>query len=143
MVCALIAPDPLYGPPFKRNMKILNDHPINKIESWIKGYNPREYGGIEFYVERTGGEVRVVSAENAASQFTELIDRLYDYYNFGYLPTNRKRDGKFRRIKLKVSPEVEQREGGVIIKTREGYYALRGDSTRDSVTKQPPPTPKQ
>jgi hypothetical protein len=44
-------------------------------------------------------------------------------YSLGYLPTNEKWDGKYRRIKLAVIPEVEKREGKVIVQARKGYFA--------------------
>ena len=130
MVCALMAPNPEHTPElkreFKRGMEQINAHPYTKIESWIKGYNPWEYVGMQFYIEGTGGHMRLTGADQASAHLAEMIDRLYAHYSFGYISSNQKRDGKFRRIRLTVSPEVEQREGGVVIKTREGYYAPRG-----------------
>ncbi len=49
-------------------------------------------------------------------------------------------DGKFRKIKLRVRPEVEKREGGVVILTKQGYYA-RPRNPGGGSTKEKPPTP--
>jgi len=137
IVSALVAPHPM-TPKARSANKFLEEHPITKIRSWIIGYNPWEHAGIEFYVERTGGEARIVNGENAAAQLGELIDRLYLRYSLGYVPSNPKRDGKFRKIEVKVSPEVEQREGGILIKTREGYFAPRGESLKEAAGERPP-----
>jgi hypothetical protein len=46
-------------------------------------------------------------------------------YSLGYLPTNEKWDGKYRRISLTVTPEVEKREGKIIVQARKGYFAKK------------------
>jgi len=103
---------------------------LSKPVGLIMGGDPWDYANITFYVERTGGEARIVSSENAVAHLGELIDRLYSRYSLGYIPSNMKRDGKFRKIEVRVSPEVERREGGVIIRARKGYYAPREGSRR-------------
>jgi hypothetical protein len=103
---------------------------LTKPLSVIIGYNPWDHASVEFYVERTGGEARIVNSENVVAQLEELIERLYLRYSLGYVPSNSKRDGKFRKIRVTVSSEVERREGGVIIKAREGYYAPREEGRR-------------
>jgi len=59
--------------------------------------------------------------QKLATRLTELIEILRNRYSLGYYPSNRAFDGKFRKIKLKVSPEVEKREGKIVITTRRGY----------------------
>lgn len=43
----------------------------------------------------------------------------------GYFPQNRKRDGKWRKIKVKVAPPEGLPKSRV--RAREGYYAPRGE----------------
>jgi VWFA-related protein len=147
MVCALLAPNPEHSSElkgaFRSGMEKVNAHPYTKIESWVKGYNPWEYTDMEFYVEGTGGHMRLTDAEHASVHLTEIIDLLYAHYGFGYLPSNQRRNGKFRRIRLSVSPEVERREGGVIIKTRDGYFAPRSDGTHEAAMEGPSAKPKK
>ena len=77
------------------------------------------------YVNETGGVAVQIDKDDAIAKLTALIERLRTRYSFGYTSRNQKRDGKFRRITLKVSPEVENREGGISIIARAGYYAPR------------------
>lgn len=90
---------------------------------------------IRAQVGRTGGISLEVRKGTLYTKFTELIQRLRTRYSFGYVPSNTKRDGRFRRIKLNISPDVEKKEGGIAIITRKGYYALRSDKS-DSRQKQ-------
>src|SRR5581483_9143468 len=82
---------------------------------------------IKSYVERTGGVAIEADQQNVKERFVRLIERLRTRYSLGYVSTNDKRDGKFRKVKLKVAAEVDRREKGVAIITRPGYYAHRSD----------------
>lgn len=82
------------------------------------------------YVAETGGVVLEVDKDDVVSKLANLIDRIRTRYSFGYTPLNEKRDGRFRKLKLKISPEVERREGGIAILTRKGYYARVRGSTK-------------
>ncbi|MGH9846845.1 MAG: hypothetical protein ACREEM_49745, partial [Blastocatellia bacterium] len=78
----------------------------------------------------------------AEEQLTRLIEMLRNRYSFGYVPTNPQMDGKFRRLKLKVSPEIEKREGGVVILAKQGYYARKRNIDAKSAVEKPS-LPKQ
>jgi VWFA-related protein len=69
--------------------------------------------------EDTGGYAAVNS-----NDFSRAWDRIVadnsSYYVLGYYPKNDKRDGRFRKIEVKV------RRGGVEVRTRKGYTAPRG-----------------
>ena len=69
--------------------------------------------------EDTGGYAAVNS-----NDFTKAWERIVadnsSYYVLGYYPKNEKRDGRFRRIEVKVRRE------GVEVRTRKGYTAPRG-----------------
>jgi VWFA-related protein len=75
--------------------------------------------------EETGGEVVDAKPETLDTAFNTLIDHLRTRYSLGFVSTNTKRDGAFRKLKLAVSPTVEKREGQVVVKTRRGYIAPR------------------
>jgi VWFA-related protein len=75
------------------------------------------------YVKETGGIVLQVDQDDAVTKLAALIERLRTRYSFGYTSRNEKRDGKFRKIKLTISPEVEHREGHVVVITKSGYYS--------------------
>jgi VWFA-related protein len=78
---------------------------------------------VNSYVERTGGVAIEADQQNVKEGFIHLIERLRTRYSFGYVSSNEKRDGGFRKIKLKISPDVDKREKGAAIVTKRGYYA--------------------
>jgi VWFA-related protein len=70
--------------------------------------------------EQTGGRSIFVNNEkNLEKAFTEISEELRTQYVLGYYPTNRAKDGKFRKIEIKVAKS----EGKVL--ARRGYYAPR------------------
>jgi VWFA-related protein len=82
-------------------------------------------GTVDFHSRETGGLVFSAGARNMQERFANAIRLLRQRYSFGYAPSNSQMDGKFRKIKIRVMPQVEEREGGVIILTKQGYYARR------------------
>jgi VWFA-related protein len=80
-------------------------------------------GSVSKFAEETGGDLVKVEGSNASKKLSQAIERLRARYSFGYLPANEKWDGKYRRISLTVTPEVEKREGKVIVQARKGYFA--------------------
>jgi VWFA-related protein len=68
--------------------------------------------------EETGG--RVIDVHNEASlekAFDEISQELRSQYVLGYYPTNLKRDGTFRKLRVDVMrPDMK-------ILARKGYYA--------------------
>jgi VWFA-related protein len=82
-------------------------------------------GSVSKYAEETGGDLIKIEGSDAAKKLSQTIDRLRARYSFGYLPANEKWDGKYRRISLTVTPEVERREGKVIVQARKGYFAKK------------------
>ena len=63
--------------------------------------------------------IQVVSDTSGitAQAFDEISDELRSEYVLGYYPTNDKRDGSFRKIRV----EVTDKDNKVL--TRKGYYA--------------------
>jgi VWFA-related protein len=84
-------------------------------------------GRIDSFADKTGGEVMKAKREEIAHKLVELIGHLRTRYTLGYTPANPNLDGKFRKLELKVTSEVEAREGKVVVRTRQGYYARRKD----------------
>jgi VWFA-related protein len=71
--------------------------------------------------DETGGrEVEVRSEKNLESAFAIISEELRSQYVLGYYPTNDKRDGGFRKIKI----EVKRSDTKVL--ARKGYYAPVG-----------------
>ena len=69
--------------------------------------------------EESGGRVLRVSnkAGETALAFEELARELRTQYSLGYTPTNEKRDGSFRKIRVQVQ------SGDYKVQARRGYYA--------------------
>ena len=76
----------------------------------------REY--LQQLAEVTGGTLYVSEGlRNLGDAFQEIAAELSSQYSLAYSPTNKKRDGRFRRIKIVVNlPDV-------IVRAKRGYYS--------------------
>ena len=66
--------------------------------------------------EVTGGTA-VVNTNDLAAGFDSLVDELSGFYLISYSPTDARRDGRYRRIDVRVRPP------GVVVRARAGYVA--------------------
>jgi Ca-activated chloride channel family protein len=74
--------------------------------------------------ESTGGRVFFPYSSNQLSEaFQEVDQELRSQYNLTYVPTNKRKDNKFREIKIKVSRK------SVNIRHRKGYFAPDEDTS--------------
>jgi Ca-activated chloride channel family protein len=70
----------------------------------------------------TGGRAFFVnSASELEEETTRVALELRHQYNLGYTPTNQRRDGKWRKIRVRVNRSAWMPE--LIVRTRDGYYA--------------------
>jgi hypothetical protein len=96
------------------------------------------------HIDATGGVALTAKEKEINLKFSHIIQRLRARYSFGYIPINQNMDGKFRKIKVRVTPEIEKREGGVIILARQGYYARpRSNNTNSTPNNAGSTKPKQ
>ena len=51
----------------------------------------------------------------------QVAEDIRNQYTLGYYPTNRKKDGTFRQIRVEASNP--RKKGRLVIRTRSGYYA--------------------
>ena len=78
------------------------------------GSDSHEMGEL---VEQTGGRLITVNNPDKLSKaFKEISEELRSQYSIGYMPTNEKHDGTFRKIQVKSKK-------GYKIQARKGYYA--------------------
>ena len=70
----------------------------------------------------TGGRVIDVGNkfEKLKAAFDQIAMELRSQYNAGYTPTNKERDGTFRKIEIKAKQKDYK------IQSRSGYYAPKG-----------------
>ena len=69
--------------------------------------------------QETGGRVITVGnkIDKLRQAFDQISEELRSQYTIGYYPTNAKRDGSYRKIKV----EIQQKDMDAL--TRKGYYA--------------------
>jgi VWFA-related protein len=73
--------------------------------------------------EQTGGRVFVVDRKHTLQDvFKELQDEMRSQYAIGYTPLNPERDGRFRKIEIRVRDKECQ------VQARRGYYATKNDA---------------
>ena len=70
-------------------------------------------------VVKAGGGLVLDGNEDLRGTFAEIARELASQYSIGYYPTGSKRDGKFRKVKVRTKdPDLR-------VRTRKGYYARR------------------
>jgi Ca-activated chloride channel family protein len=88
-------------------------------------HSPEEQNGpqlLEDLAEETGGrEYPVASLDDLPSISARIGNQLRNQYLLGYSPLNPERDGKFRNISVKVTPQLEIPNLRVYF--RHGYYS--------------------
>jgi VWFA-related protein len=68
--------------------------------------------------DETGGRMIIVRSEkNLEQAFDQISEELRSQYTVGYTPSNKKRDGSYRKVKV----ELKNKEFSAL--TRKGYYA--------------------
>jgi VWFA-related protein len=89
-------------------------------------YQGVDEGALRKVAERTGGRAYFPRSEqDLTNAFTQIERELREQYLIAYSPTNQKRDGTFRRVKIElVSPEL--RGQSILLNYRQGYFARSG-----------------
>jgi VWFA-related protein len=75
--------------------------------------------------DETGG-FAIVNQNDLTGAFRRLVDDNSAYYVLGYYPSNDRRDGRFRKIDVRVN------RPGMTVRARRGYVAPRGRAPSDS-----------
>ena len=78
--------------------------------------------------EETGG-FAVVNQNDFKSAFQRVVDDNSSYYVLGYYASNDKRDGRFRKIEVKLVNKP-----GLSVRARKGYVAPRGKAPETKTT---------
>jgi VWFA-related protein len=75
-----------------------------------------EHSAMDFVAEQTGGKA-FYGSNDVSQAVRTVVEQGTDYYTVSYSPSNRKYDGRFRKIRVKVNGK------GLRIAHRSGYYA--------------------
>jgi len=66
----------------------------------------------------TGGKVLDAARfDSLTDAYTQVAEELKNQYYLSYIPTNKNRDGAWRDVDVNVN------RGGVVVRTRQGYFA--------------------
>ena len=80
-------------------------------------------GVVARFVRQTAGSASFFDEQRLGEQMSNVVKSLHRRYVIEYVSSNPNHNGEFRRIRVKVSPDVEKKEGKLSILTREGYFA--------------------
>jgi Ca-activated chloride channel family protein len=76
---------------------------------------------LEALADNSGG-LLFDGMQNLDYAFSEVAKELASQYSIGYYSTDEKRDGKFRKVQVKMT------EGGLVARTKKGYYTKKEKS---------------
>ena len=91
----------------------------------IGGFFKAKSSNLKQLADETGGEVLTDKPENLDHTFNDLIDHLRTRYTLGFVSTNKKRDGSFRKLKIELAHPPTKNEDRLVVKTKRGYVAAR------------------
>ena len=91
----------------------------------IGGLLRAKTSSLKQLADETGGEVLSDKPDNLDRTFNGLIDHLRTRYTLGFVSTNKKRDGSFRKLKLDLARPVQKTEDRLVVKTKRGYLAAK------------------
>ncbi|HVG19422.1 MAG TPA: VWA domain-containing protein [Blastocatellia bacterium] len=98
---------------------------IMRTATGIGGLFRAKTSNLKRLADETGGEVLSDKPENLDHTFKDLMDHLRTRYSIGFVSTNTRRDGSFRKLKLDVASEAHKSGGKLVVKTKRGYIAPR------------------
>jgi len=76
------------------------------------------------WIRETGGQLLFFSSENELKRnLRTALDSVRCQYSAAYVPTNRRRDGSFRRLKVEIASQSPLKARQVVIQGPDGYFA--------------------
>ncbi len=104
------------------------DNTLNIGTTSLLGELQRAQDSLRVLADETGG-LAAVNSNDFSQAFARIQNENSTYYVLGYYPTNDRRDGKFRKLDVKVS------RPGLSVRSRKGYVAPKGKAeTREAET---------
>lgn len=107
---------------------IASDTVVYAIGIGDNKYAGVDKGALKDVAERTGGRVFFPKKDDdLRAAFAEIEQELRSQYLLAYSPTNKKRDGAFRKMTLEITnPELQKEK--LKLRYRPGYFAKRSGS---------------
>jgi Ca-activated chloride channel homolog len=109
-----------------------------QVPQWPRGPWPPSGGGtsgddyrlaaryLQELADRSGGRLhKADTLYNVTQAFSMIAEELRHQYALGYYSTNTKKDGTYRRVKVRVE------KTGVVVRAREGYRAANNAQVKD------------
>ncbi len=96
-----------------------DDPYFNSPSSAIQNEVRRAQDFLRVMSEQTGG-FAIINQNDFNTGFQKIVEDNSNYYVLGYYPTNDKRDGRFRKVEVRVA------RPGVKVQARNGYTAAKG-----------------
>ena len=79
---------------------------------------------VEKICHETGGEmIDTRNGTSVSSAMETILTWLKQGYTLGYSPTNKRRDGTYRSIEVRLANRDESRKHKHTVYARQGYYA--------------------
>lgn len=107
---------------------LLTDTASAKIEQGIRGkptsllkHIGLRAGSLKVLAAETGGEVMSAAPGKLDAAVGGIFTRLGQSYSLGYLPTNAKRDGTRRKLRVELAPAVGGKDGKLVVTARRSY----------------------
>ena len=101
---------------------------IMRAAAGLGGIFKAKSSNLKQIADETGGEVLTDKPENLDRTFNDLINHLRTRYALGFVSTNRKRDGSFRKLKIELANAPPKPEDRLVVKTKRGYVASKETS---------------
>ncbi len=99
----------------------VDDPAFMSVSSLIQNEVRRAQDNLRVMSEETGG-FAIINQNDLNAAFERIIEDNSNYYVLGYYPSNDKRDGRFRKVDVRVT------RAGVRVQARNGYAAPKGKS---------------
>ena len=90
-----------------------------------KVFNILSFGtihAVNSYCEETGGEVLGADRNEVDTRLAEMFTRLRTRYTLGFRPPENSEEGKFRRVKVQLTPASMKTNRKLVVRARNGYY---------------------
>jgi hypothetical protein len=101
------------------NMDPTMDPSLRLDASGLRDELRNQQDSLRVLADETGG-FAAINSNDYSSAFNRMRDENSRYYLLGYYPSNDKRDGRFRKIEVRV------KRPGLQVRARKGYVAPKG-----------------